>query len=92
MGTETVLFKSEEKKSSDDTANFLRVLADKIELGRVTLIQEDMEVILDIPSQVTLEVKAEKEEKQSDTKMTLEIEIDWYDGESTPRHGGLTLG
>ncbi|MFH1913552.1 MAG: amphi-Trp domain-containing protein [Pseudomonadota bacterium] len=37
MGRETVLFKSEERKSTAEAAAVLRAIADKIETGQITL-------------------------------------------------------
>ena len=49
MGIETVLFKSEEKKSAKVIADILRQIADKIETGTMTLMQSGNETILDFP-------------------------------------------
>lgn len=92
MGIENVLFKSEEKKTTADAAGFLRLLADKLEAGRVALQQGDSEVVLDVPGDVTLEVKAESEEKRSGLLKSLEVEIEWYEGQGAEPKGPVTLG
>ena len=89
MGREKVLFSSEEKRSRPEVAAFLRTLADKLETGKVILQQGDQSVTLDIPGKLTLEVKAEEEDKRTKTKYSLEVELEWYPGEEA---GGLTLG
>lgn len=86
---EKVLFKSEEKKSTAEAAQFLRMLADKLETGTVTLKQGAEELNLDIPGNLVLEVKAEEETKAKGVKMSLEVELEWVPGgEET---GGVEL-
>ena len=89
MGREKVLFSSEEKRTRTDVAAFLRALADKLDTGSVILQQGDTSLTLDIPGNLTLEVKAEEEDKRTKTKYSLEIELEWYPGAES---GGLTLG
>ena len=62
MGIETVLFKSEEKKSAKEIAEILRQIADKIESGSMTLMQSGNETILDFPQSMILEMKVEEEQ------------------------------
>jgi len=81
MGRETVLFKSEERKSTAEAAAVLRTIADKIETGRITLTAQGGEVSLVIPAQITLEIKAEEEEGRT-LKRSLEIELEWAEGDS----------
>ena len=92
MGRERVLFKSEEKKSNVEIVSMLRTIADRIEQGRLTLRQRDNEVVLDFPSQMTLEIKVEEEKKKrKGTKMQLEIELEWYPG-ADEGDQGVTIG
>lgn len=80
MGREQILFKSEEKMSSKEAAALLRTIADKIEKGKVILVQDGKEISLKIPQQVELELKAEKEVGRKKTTKKLEIEIEWLVG------------
>ncbi len=73
---ETVLFKSEERKSIQEVAAVLRQIADRVEGGEVVLTRGTEEVRLNLPSNVTLELKVEEETKKN-TKKSLEIEIEW---------------
>ncbi len=91
MGRERVLFKTEEPKSTRDTAAFLRVLADRLEEGTVLLKGGGREVTLDIPANITLEIKVEEETKKTKVKKTLEIEIEWYPG-GGDADAGVTIG
>jgi amphi-Trp domain-containing protein len=86
MAKEIVLFKSEERKSLTEVAAFLRELADRLDSNRVTLRQGAEELTLTIPNQVVLEIKVEDE----GTKHSLEVEIEWKDGDDAA--GGVTLG
>jgi len=92
MGRERVLFKSEEKKSNVEIVSMLRTIADRIEQGSLTLRQRDNEVVLDFPSQMTLEIKVEEEKKKrKGKKMQLEIELEWYPGAENGDRG-VTIG
>jgi amphi-Trp domain-containing protein len=86
MAKEIVLFKSEERKSLTEVAAFLRELADRLDSNRVTLRQGAEELTLTIPNQVVLEIKVEDE----GTKHSLEVEIEWKEGDDAA--GGVTLG
>jgi amphi-Trp domain-containing protein len=88
MGVETVLFKSEEKKSSKDIADILRQIADKIDSGTMTLMQSGNKIILDFPSSMILEMKVEEEQGRK-LKKTFEIELEWIPGEA--EEGGATI-
>ncbi|WP_268839230.1 amphi-Trp domain-containing protein [Rhabdonatronobacter sediminivivens] len=69
----------------------MRALADKIETGRVTLRQGNEELVLVLPGQMVMEVKAEDEEKGSKgTQHSLEVELKWWTGLRSP--GGGTAG
>lgn len=81
MGRETVLFSSKETRSRADISTFLREVADRMDTGRITLRQGPNELVLDLPSQMVLELKVEDEEKRrKGTQHSLEIELKWYDG------------
>jgi amphi-Trp domain-containing protein len=86
MAKEIVLFKSEERKSLAEVAGFLRELADRLDGNQVTLRQGTEELTLTIPDQVVLEIKVEDE----GTKHSLEVEIEWKEGDDAA--GGVTLG
>ncbi len=92
---EKVLFKSEEKKQTSEVASILRTVADKVESGQITLSQGKEEVNLSIPGTITLEIKVEEETKAGrDTlKKSLEIELEWYEGEEgKAASGGVSIG
>ncbi len=91
MGREVILFKTEERSSTKETAAFLRQLADKIEQGKVTLRSGTQEIDLLLPSMITLETKVEEEEKHGKTKRSLEIELEWREGAEDEGAGGVTI-
>lgn len=88
MGFETVLFKSEEKKSAKEIAEVLRQVADKIEIGSMTLVQSGNETILDFPQTMILEMKVEEEQGRK-LKKSFEIELEWFPGEA--QEGGAKI-
>ena len=88
MGFETVLFKSEEKKSAKEIAEVLRQVADKIEIGSMTLVQSGNETILDFPQTMILEMKVEEDQGRK-LKKSFEIELEWFPGEA--QEGGAKI-
>ena len=90
MGQEVVLFASEERQSRQRVVEFLRELADKVEGGEVVLRKGAEELTLNLPGNLVLEVKAEEEDKKGRTQRSLEVEIEWYEGEED--EGSLSLG
>ena len=88
MGRETVLFKSEEKKTSSDIANTLRQIADKIDEGTMILKQGPEEITLEFPKNMALELKIEEEQGKR-LKKSFEIELEWIIGEE--QAGGATI-
>lgn len=80
MGIETVLFKSEEKKTKSEIADTLRTIANKIDKGNLVLKQDSTEIALEFPAQMVLELKVEEEQGKR-LKRSLEIELEWIVGE-----------
>ena len=82
---EEVLFKTEKRQSRADIASMLRTVADRLdEGGDLTLSAGDESVTLDVPSQPTFEIKAERETEGSETELSVEFEIEWDEnGDST---------
>lgn len=89
MGKEVVLFSSEERLDLQAVVRFLHELADKLSENEVTLRKGNEELTLTLPNQVVLEVKAEEEQKKQRTQRSLEVELEWYEGEED--EGSLTL-
>ena len=90
MSRETILFKSEEKKSRAEAAAVLHQIADKVSEGAITLRHGEVQVELQIPERVELEIKAEEEiGKRQTTKRSLEIEIEWIEGDQAA--GSLSI-
>ena len=90
MGKEVVLFKSEERKDLTGVVAFLHQLADKLAKNQVILRQGAEEIVVDIPNNVVLELKVEEEDKKGKVKRTLEVEIEWLEGDESG--GAVTLG
>jgi amphi-Trp domain-containing protein len=80
MGIETVLFKSEEKKSSSDVAIALRQIADKIDDGSMILKKGSEEITVEFPKNMILELKIEEEQGKR-LKKSFEIELEWIVGD-----------
>lgn len=81
MAKKELLFKSDERKTLPDVAEFLRQLADKIEAGEVVLQLGSEKVKLHLANTVQFEVEVEQKPKKHGKKQSLEIEIEWYEGD-----------
>lgn len=79
MGRETVLFKTEEKKSAKEISQTLRLIADKIEEGSMTLSQGQDEVTVTFPAFMEIQLKVEEEEGKG-LKKKFEVELEWIPG------------
>lgn len=90
MGRETVLFKSEERKDLDSVVDFLHQLADTLAENQVKLRRGTEELTVHVPKNVVFEIKVEEENKQGKMKRSLEVEIEWIEGDETA--GAVTLG
>ena len=90
MGKEVVLFKSEERKDLAGVVAFLHQLADKLAKNQVILRQGSEEIVIDVPDNVILELKVEEEDKKGKIKRTLEVEVEWIEGDDSG--GVVTLG
>lgn len=90
MGREIVLFKSEERKDLDSVVDFLHQLADTLAENQVKLRRGTEELTVHIPNNVVFEIKVEEENKQGKMKRSLEVEIEWIEGDETA--GAVTLG
>lgn len=85
------LIKTEERADAQRVAHFLRGLADRIESGRVVLMDGEQEVAVDLPDALTLEVELDRKDKgPKGTKHSLEVEIEWTEGGK--EKGSIRLG
>jgi amphi-Trp domain-containing protein len=90
MGRETRLFKSQERKSRAEVAEFLRQLADKVDADGVVLRQGQEEIALRLPESLILEIQVEDEDKGAKgVQHSLEVEIKWFEGD---QGGPVELG
>ncbi len=62
---------------------FLYQHADRLSQNQITLRRGEEEFALDFPSKSVLELKVEEEDRHGKTKRTLEIEIEWIDGDDS---------
>lgn len=90
MGREKVLFQSEEPKDIQSVSQFLHQLANKLAEKQVVLRQGAEELIITVPNNVVLELKVEEEDKKGKLQRSLEVEIEWTEGDNTD--AGVTLG
>jgi len=80
MAKKNVIVKSDLRKTLPDAAAFLRELADKIETGKVTLVQGKQDVLINLPETVSFELEYYEQPKKHGLKKQLEIELEWTEG------------
>ena len=68
---ENVLLKSEDKRSRSEIVTFLKEIAVKIDSGTVKLVQGEQSLELEIPENLTLEIKVEEKIKPNKPKKML---------------------
>ena len=90
MAKKNVLVKSDQRKNLADSAAFLRDLADKVESGKVTLVQGGQDVVVDLPDTVSFELEYYEQPKKHGVKKQLEIELQWTEGGKKKQN--VTLG
>lgn len=86
---ETVLFESEQVQQRADIASYLRTVADSLEQGdEITLQAGDNSTTVTPPSQLTFEVKVEREGPvDGPGELSIEFELEWDEnGESGELH------
>jgi amphi-Trp domain-containing protein len=87
MGKKNRQFKSEELKSRQDVAAFLRELADKLEVNRLVLSRGTENVTLNIPDNISLGIVSESKKKKGKRKHSLELEVEWLEEITAPMTG-----
>jgi len=90
MAKKNVLVKSDQRKNLADSAAFLRDLADKVESGKVTLVQGGQDVVVNLPETISFELEYYEQPKKHGVKKQLEIELEWTEGGKKKQD--LTLG
>ncbi len=90
MGRETVLFKTEEKKTAKEISETLRLIADKINAGTMTLSQGADEVTLTFPATMEIQLKVE-EEQGTRLKKKFEVELEWIPGAEVTEGGSTQI-
>jgi amphi-Trp domain-containing protein len=84
MGRKNRQFKSEELKSRQEVAAFLKELAEKIEVNRLVLSRGADNVSLNIPDTISLGILSESKKKKGKRKHSLELEIEWLEEITSP--------
>jgi amphi-Trp domain-containing protein len=90
MGRETVLFKTEEKKTAKEISETLRLIADKIDAGSMTLSQGADEVTVTFPGTMEIQLKVEEEQGKR-LKKKFEVELEWIPGAGETEEGSTRI-
>lgn len=91
---EEILFSAEVSKSREEIATNLRSVADALAAdGAVKLVSGEQSVTLEVPDHASFEIKAERETNGSAPELSLELEIEWREGEESGSDGSdITIG
>lgn len=74
MRREAVLLKNKENRQKKAIAGILRRIADNVEHGSLQLQQGTGSFVVDFPEDITLEIKAEEDQKQK-VKFSFQLEF-----------------
>ncbi len=85
----TKLLTTSQTMPRDELADLLVGIAERVRTGEVVLRQGEESLALDLPPSVDVDVEVTSEDKSAGTKIQLEIEIEWYEGQGAQT---LTLG
>lgn len=81
MSEERTIYESETKRSLPEVVDFLQQLAQWLGEGQLTVDKGGETMVIDIPSNVVLEIEIEEEDDGAgQVKRSLEIEIEWTEG------------
>lgn len=79
--SEETLFKTEQKMSSAEISEYLKMVANKFETEDTIILKSgDQQVELEPQGEKEFEVKVEKETSSSGEETSLELEIEWKEG------------
>lgn len=81
---EIVLFETENRRTREEIASYLRTVADNLEAGEpITLQSGEESVTVEPPAEPTFEVKVEREgPKGGPHERSIELELEWDESDS----------
>ncbi len=79
MSKKSVLYQCEGTKLRYDVATALRQIADGLAQGRLHLPQSLGAVEVPVGNELNFEIEIKEKAKESATKRSIEIELEWYD-------------
>ena len=91
---EEVLFEDERRQDREEIAAYLRAVAEKLDGGEpITLSAGERSVTVDPPTRPTFEVKVERETARgaSAGELSIELELEWDEGEEGTDAGDLSI-
>jgi len=80
MAKKNTLFKGKEVRSTEEVAQFLRQLADKLEENEVVLRRGSEVAKVTVPDRTTFKIKVKEKQKKRKTKYTFKLKLKWSDG------------
>jgi len=79
--SEETLFKTEQKMSSSEISEYLKMIANKFETeDTISLKSGDQKVELNLEGEKEFEIEVERENSASGDETSLELEIEWKEG------------
>jgi amphi-Trp domain-containing protein len=79
MARKNTLFRGKEVRSTEEIAEFLRQLADKLEENEVVLRRGSEVAKVTVPGRATFKIKVKEKQKKRKTKYTFNLKLKWSD-------------
>ncbi|MBF0187879.1 MAG: amphi-Trp domain-containing protein [Magnetococcales bacterium] len=87
-----VLFQDKGEMSTSEFAAFLRMVADRLEAGQMTMARGEQSITMDVPKRVDTRINVKDDISRSGTKRKVQLGFRWRLGEENqPEKGGLTI-
>ncbi len=73
------LYRLEKEKTKEEIVNFLKKFTSDVESGKISLTEGPMEVELDVPQKLILDIDVDQEQGREGVEKSVEVELKWYE-------------
>lgn len=73
------LYRLEKEKTKEGIVDFLKKFTSDVESGRISLTEGPMEVELDVPPKLILDIDVDQEQGKEGVEKSVEVELKWYE-------------
>lgn len=75
------MMRSKEQRETKEVAEFLRLMADRMEKGQVVLQKGEKEAKIDVPEMIRFNVRAREKEIKKGLSQRITLSLSWMEGE-----------